>query len=393
MSFQKSESKKVDPFLLFSIGKKNNGESVGKILVAASDDEQDDEECIQKPEVPQPSNDVAKWLSFSSSADDSKLSIGEDLSHQIADEKSGFLQQSECEEEKDNLSLNENEGGNKLSQKGLETLLVEEAEESIPDLEGSDDGDLSKNSPSPVIKEKKTYRRIVTFESDSTESEMEKEDLNDASFDLGAIKKRYTPKPKPKKKTEENDDSRNSYDLQDSFINDDEEESASGDDTSFSDDFFESESETSETSEDNESEKENGTAKIKLPYKKIQYTSTPGSAFKKIMTATFLQSLDHVEAQAITHPLAKRFLVNFKKTKVELAQLLYKMFNEAAFDNCLPSDMPLRWSNTLTKTAGRCFSKFKPGKLSEKERYCEIELASKVLTSADRIRDTLIHEM
>ena len=382
MSFQKSESKKkVDPFLLFSIGKKNNGENFknGKILVADSDDESEKE-----------NEPIAKKLSFSSSADGSKLSIGEDLSHQIADEKSGFLQQSECEEEKDNLSLNENEGGNKLSQKGLETLLVEEAEESIPDLEGSEDRDLSKNSPSPVFKEKKTYRRIVTFESDT---DSEKEDLNDASFDLGAIKKRYTPKPKPKKKTEENDDSRNSYDLKDSFINDDEEESASGDDTSFSDDFFESESETSETSEDNESEKENGTAKIKLPYKKIQYTSTPGSAFKKIMTATFLQSLDHVEAQAITHPLAKRFLVNFKKTKVELAQLLYKMFNEAAFDNCLPSDMPLRWSNTLTKTAGRCFSKFKPGKLSEKERHCEIELASKVLTSADRIRDTLIHEM
>ena len=380
MSFQKSESKKkLDPFLLFSIGKKNNEKNFGTILVKGSDDESEKE-----------NEPIAKKLSFSSSADDSKLSIGEDLSHQIADEKSGFLQQSECEEEKDNLSLNENEGGNKLSQKGLETLLVEEAEESIPDLEGSEDRDLSKNSPSPVFKEKKTYRRIVTFESDT---DSEKEDLNDASFDLGAIKKRYTPKPKPKKKTEENDDSRNSYDLKDSFINDDEEESASGDDTSFSDDFFESESETSETSEDNESEKENGTAKIKLPYKKIQYTSTPGSAFKKIMTATFLQSLDHVEAQAITHPLAKRILVNFKKTKVELAQLLYKMFNEAAFDNCLPSDMPLRWSNTLTKTAGRCFSKFKPGKLSEKERYCEIELASKVLTSADRIRDTLIHEM
>ena len=378
MSFQKSESKKkLDPFLLFSIGKKNNEKNFGTILVAGSDDESEKE-----------NEPIAKKLSFSSSADDSKLSIGEDLSHQIADEKSGFLQQSECEEEEDNLSLlNENEQGNKLSQKGLETLLVEEAEESIPDLEGSD---ISKNSPSPVFKEKKTYRRIVTFESDT---DSEKEDLNDASFDLGAIKKRYTPKPKPKKKTEENDDSRNSYDLKDSFINDDEEESASGDDTSFSDDFFEPES---ETSEDDESEKENGpigTPKIKLPYKKVQYTSTPGSAFKKIMTVTFLQSLDHGCPQAITHPLAKRFLVNFKKTKVELAQLLYKMFNEAAFDNCLPSDMPLRWSNTLTKTAGRCFSKFKPGKLSEKERYCEIELASKVLTSADRIRDTLIHEM
>ena len=380
MSFQKSESKKkLDPFLLFSIGKKNNEKNFGTILVAGSDDESEKE-----------NEPIAKKLSFSSSADDSKLSIGEDLSHQIADEKSGFLQQSECEEEKDNLSLNENEGGNKLSQKGLETLLVEEAEESIPDLEGSEDRDLSKNSPSPVFKEKKTYRRIVTFESDT---DSEKEDLNDASFDLGAIKKRYTPKPKPKKKTEENDDSRNSYDLKDSFINDDEEESASGDDTSFSDDFFEPES---ETSEDDESEKENepiATPKVKLSYRNVKYSSTPGSAFKKVLSATFLQSLDHFEAQPISHPLAKRFLVNFKKTKVELAQLLYKMFNEAAFDNCLPSDMPLRWSNTLTKTAGRCFSKFKPGKLSEKERYCEIELASKVLTSADRIRDTLIHEM
>ena len=112
MSFQKSESKKkVDPFLLFSIGKKNNGENFknGKILVADSDDESEKE-----------NEPIAKKLSFSSSADGSKLSIGEDLSHQIADEKSGFLQQSECEEEEDNLSLlNENEQGNKLSQKGM----------------------------------------------------------------------------------------------------------------------------------------------------------------------------------------------------------------------------------------------------------------------------------
>ena len=391
MSSQKSESKtKIDPFLLFSIGRKRDGENVGKILVPESDEEQDDGE-----------NEVAKKLSFSSSAEDSKQSLGEDLSHQKAGENSGFLQQSECEEKNDSLSFNENERGNKLSQKGLETLLVEEAEDSIPDLNCSDDGEVPNNSPSPIFKEKKTYRRIVTFQSDDSDSDEEKkiyrlpqEDLNDASFDLGAIKKRYTPKPIPKKKIEENDDSTNDYDLEDSFINDDEEASASDEDTIFSD--FSEPERSDETSDDDESEKENepiATPKVKLPYRKVEYTSTPGSAFKKVMTATFLQSLDHAEPQATTHPLAKRFLVNFKKNKVELAQLLYKMYNEAAFDNCLPSDMPLKWSNTLTKTAGRCLSKFKPGELSGKERHCEIELASKVLTSTDRIRDTLIHEM
>ena len=31
--------------------------------------------------------------------------------------------------------------------------------------------------------------------------------------------------------------------------------------------------------------------------------------------------------------------------------------------------------------------------ISDEERWCEIHLAVKVLTSADRLRDTLIHEM
>jgi predicted SprT family Zn-dependent metalloprotease len=52
--------------------------------------------------------------------------------------------------------------------------------------------------------------------------------------------------------------------------------------------------------------------------------------------------------------------------------------------------MEITWSNDLTKTAGLCSSKTN---LATKERYCSIRLSSKVLDTADRLRDTLIHEM
>merc|ERR1719490_326479 len=54
----------------------------------------------------------------------------------------------------------------------------------------------------------------------------------------------------------------------------------------------------------------------------------------------------------------------------------------------MPYDMKLVWSKTLNKTAGTCHMKRKG-----QDRFCEIHLAVKVLTSADRLRDTLIHEM
>ena len=68
------------------------------------------------------------------------------------------------------------------------------------------------------------------------------------------------------------------------------------------------------------------------------------------------------------------------------------MYNTTVFEGCLPADMKLIWSKTLTKTAGRCRCKIKK-KGTETERFCEIELSAKVLTSADRLRDTLIHEL
>ena len=95
--------------------------------------------------------------------------------------------------------------------KGLETLLIEEKETSL-DLEKSNEKSQAPEKP------KRNYRRIVSFASSSSSSDSDSEN---ASFDLGAIKKKYTPRPRNFKQPLVLDDDENDYDLEDSFINDD----------------------------------------------------------------------------------------------------------------------------------------------------------------------------
>lgn len=82
-------------------------------------------------------------------------------------------------------------------------------------------------------------------------------------------------------------------------------------------------------------------------------------------------------------PEAKQFRENFKSNKEELTRILYKMFNDQVFDGKL--DLDIVWNKKLITTAGRFLGKTK-GK-------SYIDLSEKVLTSADRLRCTLIHEM
>ena len=72
----------------------------------------------------------------------------------------------------------------------------------------------------------------------------------------------------------------------------------------------------------------------------------------------------------------------FLRHKKEITKCLFQDFNRRVFDNRLPSDMPIKWSKTLRKTAGY----FMPSKNS-------IDLSDKVLDSYPKLRDTLIHEM
>lgn len=53
----------------------------------------------------------------------------------------------------------------------------------------------------------------------------------------------------------------------------------------------------------------------------------------------------------LCHPDAKKFRENFKAHREELTTILYKLFNEKAFDNKM--DVDIIWNKKLATTAGR----------------------------------------
>ncbi|NXU46228.1 ACRC protein, partial [Drymodes brunneopygia] len=94
--------------------------------------------------------------------------------------------------------------------------------------------------------------------------------------------------------------------------------------------------------------------------------------------------------QDLSNP-ASHYVKYFKKNKEELAQKLYRLFNSTIFEQKLPEDMLIIWNKKMRKTAGYCVTGQKGG--PEGKRYARIELSEKVCDSADRLRDTLIHEV
>ncbi|XP_048032800.1 germ cell nuclear acidic protein [Megalobrama amblycephala] len=81
---------------------------------------------------------------------------------------------------------------------------------------------------------------------------------------------------------------------------------------------------------------------------------------------------------------------SFKQNKEELTSKLYQLYNTSVFDSKLPTDMSVTWNKKMRKTAGYCISGQERG---TGKRYARIELSDKVCDSADRLRDTLVHEM
>ena len=356
----------MDPSLLFSASKKRpSNQSHVVILASDSEDESHDKLSPAK-------------LSF----EDSNEGI----------EKS-FLGRHEV-----TFHSSSSENDVEEASKGLESIIVEEWEAKDPD-QSDIKSPLVSATPSPVKpskKNKKIRKRITALASSSSEDDDDKENIGtNCSFDIGAIKRQFaTPKPSVSRKNcdKNQDDSEyrdaNQYDLQDSFIND---ESLSEEETCSSEDeaSFEAEVPTSERKAQNVSSSESEEEKVVVK-KKPQKQNVV--RVKTIETKTFLDSLGDIEPSAQTHPDASKYLKSYSRYKCELADFLFKLFNEQIFNGCLPHNMPLIWKKTLNKTAGRCVMK-KIRKGSEWDRLCEIELASKVLTSADRLRDTLIHEM
>ncbi|XP_066058804.1 germ cell nuclear acidic protein isoform X1 [Chamaea fasciata] len=94
--------------------------------------------------------------------------------------------------------------------------------------------------------------------------------------------------------------------------------------------------------------------------------------------------------QDLSNP-ASHYVKYFKKNKEELAQKLYRLFNSTIFEQKLPENMEITWNKKMRKTAGYCVTGQREG--PEGKRYARIELSEKVCDSADRLRDTLIHEV
>ncbi|XP_074530294.1 germ cell nuclear acidic protein [Halichoeres trimaculatus] len=81
---------------------------------------------------------------------------------------------------------------------------------------------------------------------------------------------------------------------------------------------------------------------------------------------------------------------NFKQNKEELTSKLFLLYNTSVFDSKLPANMSVTWNKKMRKTAGYCITGQERG---GGNRYARIELSEKVCDSADRLRDTLVHEM
>ncbi|XP_037833542.1 acidic repeat-containing protein isoform X1 [Kryptolebias marmoratus] len=93
--------------------------------------------------------------------------------------------------------------------------------------------------------------------------------------------------------------------------------------------------------------------------------------------------------ESLTNP-GSTYGAGFKTNKEELMSKLYQLYNTSVFDNKLPTNMSVTWNKKMRKTAGYCVTGQEKG---GGKRYARIELSVKVCDSADRLRDTLIHEM
>lgn len=112
-------------------------------------------------------------------------------------------------------------------------------------------------------------------------------------------------------------------------------------------------------------------------------------------TLSFLSSLSCFTGSMKCDPEAQKYKLKFKKNKDNLVSILFKLFNNEVFDNKLPADMNFKWNARLRSTAGACFNKrlVKINKNLECERVSRIELSTKIIDTAERLRDTLIHEL
>ncbi|KAM9741912.1 germ cell nuclear acidic protein isoform 1-T4 [Menidia menidia] len=143
------------------------------------------------------------------------------------------------------------------------------------------------------------------------------------------------------------------------------------------------------------------TPRSKVLKEKPQHVKTPGKSSVTMPTVSQSEPRQGAASRimlcktsgcflhSLTNPDSK-YGASFKKNKEELTGRLYQLYNTSVFDNKLPSNMSVTWNKKMRKTAGYCIT---GQERNGGSRYARIELSEKVCDSADRLRDTLIHEM
>lgn len=81
----------------------------------------------------------------------------------------------------------------------------------------------------------------------------------------------------------------------------------------------------------------------------------------------------------------------FKHNRDELVQRIYALMNRTVFNNKMPEKIDFKWNKKMLRTAGLCTTG--QTSLSDRTLFAKIQIAPKVCDSADRVRDTFIHEM
>ncbi|XP_074691652.1 germ cell nuclear acidic protein [Strix aluco] len=126
-------------------------------------------------------------------------------------------------------------------------------------------------------------------------------------------------------------------------------------------------------------------ASVRIPRNELVGCSQSAKTEKRLRVC----SVPGCFLQDLSNP-ASHYVKYFKKNKEELAQKLYCLYNSTIFEQKLPEKMVIIWNKKMRKTAGYCVTGQTEG--PEAKRYARIELSEKVCDSADRLRDTLVHE-
>jgi hypothetical protein len=127
----------------------------------------------------------------------------------------------------------------------------------------------------------------------------------------------------------------------------------------------------------------------------LVYDGTPSKPIKRNNPVDIWTPAKNFDTTPVKKPTVsapstpyKKVDKQFVKNRERLAREFYGVFNSRVFSKQLPADLQIDWSNTLNKTAGRCYTKrtINDGQVGYQAR---IELSSKVVDDVEKLKSTV----